>query len=283
MQTARRSVEKWRVDAPQKLISFLQARSPLSGKALKRSLEANLCRVNGRVERFASVSVAKGDVIELIEKKAQLSAPAKVLYEDEHLKLLDKPAGWVSDDAQMAKKLGGRHFLAHRLDKDTTGLLLFGKTPEGAKRLQLLFEERQVEKEYLALVDGCPSRTEGTIENSLVKKGSFAGQTIWGEGRGGLFASTAWQLVEEGREGALLLCRPFTGRTHQIRVHLAGMGHPILVDRHYASHFRSKLISERPLLHAARLSFIHPWTGEKIDISAPLPSDFQEALRTLQR
>ena len=269
---------KWTVKRRSRLIDALKETGlSYSNKSFKRSLEANACRVNQRIERFASVVVEPGDLIEFTasSEKEELSFP--VLYEDTELLVIDKPAGAVCTDAFFSKALQKSVFLAHRLDKETTGVLLFGKTRRGAEELHKCFEERVVEKEYLALVDGLPKQDSGMISNYLSKKRSFQGQTIWGSAPAGLRAETQWEVISRFKDSSLVLCRPRTGRTHQLRVHLAEMGHPILIDRQYASSFRSRILASRPLLHARTLRFT--WKDKIIDIQAPLPNDLAKHLK----
>ncbi len=274
----------WRLIRRSRLIDALKERldTDCSARSLKRALEANACRVNGRIERFASAQLEKGDLIELapIETTVETKPVYTALFEDEDLLILNKPVNSVCTDAFFQKALKRRVYLAHRLDKDTTGVLLFGKSPAIAKELQNLFEERVVEKEYLALVDGVPKQGSGTIRSFFIKKRIFEGQTIWGSnpaGETGMYAETYWEIQTVlGKDAALLRCKPKTGRTHQIRVHLSEMGHPILIDRQYASHFRSTLFASRPLLHASRLQF--SWKGSAHSFEAPLPTDFSKNL-----
>ena len=282
--------KKWLVPGPQKLVSFLQFQlgAEYSGKLLRRVLEANLCRVNGRVERFGSSVLKGGEVIELSpswKSVCTTKLPKKkieILFEDEWFQIVNKPVDWVCTDAEALRSLGAQRYLVHRLDKDTTGLLLVAKSPRVRDQLMELFEKREIKKSYLALVDGIPREQKGVQSSLLAKKGSFQGQTIWGSCGKGLTAVTHWQQVGCGNKAALLLCEPLTGRTHQIRVHLAEMGHPILVDRQYAKTFRCSLFIQRPLLHAYRLQFVHPMTGQSIDIKASIPADMREALVGVQ-
>lgn len=269
---------KWRLSKPSRLIDALREKVGLSwsARSLKRALESNACRVNGHIERFASVQVRPGDLIEFFAPlEAEQKPLYQVLHEDEELFVLNKPEGAICTDLFFQKALGATVYLAHRLDRDTTGVLLFGKSTRIAKELQALFEERTIEKEYLALVDGIPKQPSGLIRSYLVKKKSFEGQTIWGSSpvETGLYAETEWEVRSTiGQDAALLCCRPKTGRTHQIRVHLAEMGHPILIDRQYASRFRSSINASRTLLHASQLRFT--WRGEARSFMAPLPVDF---------
>lgn len=272
----------WRISDSSRLIDVLVKKfSPMySARALKRALECNGCRVNGRVERFASQLLKKGALVEFT-----FLAPVKkplipsILYEDEELLVVNKSAGHICQNASFQNLLERKIWLSHRLDKETTGVLLFGKTISSVEKLQELFKHREMKKEYLALVDGIPLEAEGERSSYFIKKGSFHGQTIWQSNScsTGLFAQTAWMLEKRFDAGvSLLRCIPKTGRTHQIRVHLSEMGHPILVDRQYAQKYRSSLPISRTLLHASRLVF--EWKGERKMFEAPLPGDFSSAL-----
>lgn len=272
-------MKQWKVPARQKLVAFLQEKlGNLSGKFLRKLLEANLCKVNGKIERFGSVTVEAGDVVTLApwEHLTKQEIRFDTIYEDEFLQIVDKPAGFVCADNDARKAFGSGRFLVHRLDKTTTGLLILAKSVKVRDELMALFEERKIEKQYLALVDGCPKQKSGEIRNFLGKIGSFQGQSIWGAVPKGLTAVTGWKVLAVGENSALILCEPQTGRTHQIRVHMAGMGHPIIIDRQYAKFFRSKVTASRPLLHAYRLQF--SYKDKKIDVIAKAPQDMREAL-----
>jgi RluA family pseudouridine synthase len=273
---------KWLVPAPQKLVSFLQGQlGDYSGKFLRRLLEANLCRINGKVERFGSRVVNGGDAVELAPSWKSLLTPKlsslEILYEDANLKIINKPSGWVCDPKTALKAFGPGQYLVHRLDKDTTGLLIIAKGAAARDQLMEMFERREIAKSYLAIVDGIPKDPSGVRQSLFVKKGSYEGQTIWGSGQKGLTAITHWKRIAVGKNASLILCEPVTGRTHQIRVHLAEMGHPILVDRQYAKFFRSKIFAQRALLHAHRLQF--SFQGKAIDLTAPLFLDMRDVLR----
>lgn len=274
---------KWLVPGQQKLVAFLQGQlGDYSGKFLRRLLEANLCRINGRVERFGSRVVNGGDAVELAPSWKSILTPKltefETLYEDDHFKIVNKPANWVCTDQQALRSFGPQHYLVHRLDKDTTGLLIIAKSEADRDLLMDLFEKRLISKQYLALVDGVPREAAGVRQSLLGKKGSYQGQTIWGSMGSGLTAITHWKLLSAGKKCSLLLVEPETGRTHQIRVHMAEMGHPILIDRQYAKTFQSSLFIQRPLLHAHRLQFT--FQNNQIDLTAPLPADFTSALRS---
>lgn len=282
------AVLRWQVTGPesgQKLIDFLKNKvDASSNRELKRKIEANLCRVNEKPERFASTLLKKGDLVTFFDEPLA-KAPdanfdsARILWEDAHYVIYDKQTGFVCDQKQLANNL----FLTHRLDKETTGVLVIAKTKEASEMMQHLFHQRQVRKSYLALVDKVPRQTGGIIENTLGKLRSYQGNSIYGEvsKSKGHLAITKWQLKDRGKKSALLLAQPITGRTHQIRVHFSGMGHPILGDYVYGQEFACPYRPERILLHAYQIQFIHPITQERLEFTAPLPSDFEEAKRAL--
>jgi RluA family pseudouridine synthase len=271
------------VPASQGLVPFLQGALPtaVSGKMVRRLLEANLCRVNGRIERFGSARLQRGDIVEVSPAWKSIATPAisikfETLFENADLILVDKPVQWVCSEENCRRAFGPHLKLVHRLDKDTTGVLALAKTREALLDATALFANREAEKEYLAIVDGVPEKKEGVRESELIKKKVIEGQTVWGSGRGGLHALTYWRVLSSGKTGSLLQCLPHTGRTHQIRVHLAEMGHPILVDRQYAERFRSALFAARPLLHAFRLNL-----GNGVEAVSTLPLDMRNAIRSL--
>lgn len=262
----------------------------VSNKEIKRQIESNHCQVNGKMERFASKKIAAGDLInfddsELGQKPVQVTFdPARILFEDDDLLIYNKPAQ-VTSDAALLKVLKphGTYFLVHRLDKETTGAIILARTKEIEKQLIDAFRTQDVQKHYVALVDGTPKEMGGTIENRLGKVGGFEGQTLYGKvtSKDGLAAKTVWKLLKSSRNTSLIECSPKTGRTHQIRVHFSQMGHPLIGDYQYGKHFRSKLRPKRVMLHAKSVAFKHPGTGKVISVEAPLPDDFQEVIKIL--
>lgn len=283
-------------DAGKKLITFLTERlgDHYSARSLKRILESNQCQMNGRIERFASSIIAKGDHIQLQLKDlptthSPLSSAidtSRILYEDSDLLIYNKPSGITSDEQGILKILRSYspHVqLIHRLDRDTTGVLLLAKNKNTFDKMVQEFKELNVKKSYIAIVDGILKKDEGEIDNYLGKKHVYAGQTIWGAVNPdrGLHALTDWMKVKEGKQATLIYCFPKTGRTHQIRVHLAGIGHPILGDVQYCKKFLCSYQPSRYLLHSYRTTFDHPQTGKEIEIQAPPPEDFNKAQRML--
>lgn len=276
-----------------KLLAFLTHRleGKYSARFLKRLIEHNGCQINGRTERFASTLLGKGDHVRLHLEHASFTSPhevesSRILFEDDALLVYNKPAGINSDEKgilQFWKSKIPSLRLVHRLDRDTTGVLLLAKQPAAFDQLVQQFKNLQVDKCYVAIVDGALERAEGKIENYLGKKQAYAGQTIWGEvaASRGLYACTEWKRLKIGRAASLVACYPRTGRTHQIRVHMAEMGHPILGDFQYGQHFQCAYRPQRTLLHAEKIRFHHPLTGIEMNLLAPLPDDFKIAEQKL--
>lgn len=259
-----------------KLLAFLREKWPSapSVKALKRAIDGKRCKINGRIETFSTHTLSKGDRVEIELIEAQASE-LTILYEDDALVVCNKPAGMVSESKNFPAKL------VHRLDKETSGVLILAKTELMRQKMVELFRKHRVKKEYLALVDGLVLKKEGKIASRLAKKHSYEGQTIYASAPQGEEAITYWKCLGMGKKESLLLCEPVTGRTHQLRVHMKEMGHPILGDAQYAKKFSSLLSVHRQMLHAYRISFPHPVTGQKIEAAAPLPNDFLEALEAV--
>jgi 23S rRNA pseudouridine1911/1915/1917 synthase len=222
-------------------------------------------------------------------------APFTVALEDAHLLVVDKPAGVVVHPARgnrhgtLAQALGGRAAggedaaragIVHRLDRDTSGLLVVARSDEAHRRLKALLAERGITREYLALVEGRPPARSGTIDAPIGRDRRVRTRmsTDTDEPRE---ARTHFEIVEALPAATLLRIRLETGRTHQIRVHLQAIGHPVAGDPEYGGARAFGL--ERQFLHAARLAFTHPFTGAPVDVRSPLPADLEAALARARR
>lgn len=260
-----------------RLLAFLRENCPDSPsvKALKRSVESKRCKINGKVETFSTYILKEGDVIDIEWGDTVTKFRPILLWEDEDLAAFDKPPGIVSDPKNFRGKL------IHRLDKETSGVILVAKNSPMFEQMVKLFKKKEIEKEYLAIVDGVVKEKAKTISSKLAPRHHFQGQTLYGSSSKGQEATTRWERVAQGTRSSLLLCHPLTGRTHQLRVHLKEAGHPILGDYQYARVFHAPCEAKRHLLHAYKIGFSHPKTGERVEIIAPLPLDFQEALELL--
>lgn len=262
------------------LLEFIALFHSSSKKEIKRLIENNSCKLNGVIERIASQKVAYGDSVEWnpqIKEKVHFDKK-RILFEDDALLIYNKPSGITSDAEGILELLKphGHFFLVHRLDKETSGILILAKNEEEKKALTNAFRDRAIKKQYVALVEGIPKQ-KGIIENYLGKVGGFQGQTLYGAvGKvKGKLAKTEWVLQKALKHAALISCFPETGRTHQIRVHLSEMGHPILGDYQYGKPKQP----HRLMLHAYKISFNHQ--GKILSITAPIPKDFQDVLHSL--
>jgi 23S rRNA pseudouridine1911/1915/1917 synthase len=297
-----------------------------SRRVIQKVIDAEAVQVNGRPVK-ASYRVRAGDRVcirlpELPDTTPEPEEiPIEVLYEDEALTVVNKPPGMVTHPAKgnwrgtlvnalqfhydTLSTLAGEHRpgIVHRLDRDTTGLLVVVKDELAHRRLGLQFELRKVHKEYLALVHGSPQRDRDYIERPIGFHPTVREKmAIRTPEDGGKPAVTFYEVAERFRDFAMVRCQPRTGRTHQIRIHLTHVGHPILADKLYSGRDRitvgdvmgpeksRKVLPEeaeatlidRQALHAHRLRFAHPLTGQELDLTAPLPADMARTLQALR-
>jgi 23S rRNA pseudouridine1911/1915/1917 synthase len=289
------------------------AHPELSRAAVQRAFDDQLVRVVGRAEPITkNHRVSAGDVLEYTFpeiKPADLAPNAialDVLFEDADLIAINKPPGMVvhpgagtGDDtlvhallAHCAGKLSGiggveRPGIVHRLDRETSGVIIAAKTDRAHRQLARAFAARETQKEYLALVAGVPALRSGSILKPIRRHAVHRHRMTVGsdaDANAGREAHTDWTREEAfGRAAALLRCRIHTGRTHQIRVHLKSIGHVVLGDKTYGWRLDVRLPKPpRVMLHAARLGFTHPITQEPIELEAPLPVDFEAMLAALR-
>jgi RluA family pseudouridine synthase len=270
------------------LLAFLKSKGAYSVKDLKKAIASKACKVGGRVEFFSSRKLARGEEVEFDASfLSEEGLFVTVLFEDPDFVIVNKSSGIISSPEEFKKHLGSKWIkwsLVHRLDKDTSGVVLLAKNFKAEEAAKKLFSSRAIEKLYLAIVDGKLSSKQGIIDSYLGKKGGYQGQTLYGSvsEKEGQRAITHYRLLARGEESSLALCDLKTGRTHQIRVHLSELHHPILGDDQYVKKaFSCSYQPKRHLLHAWKLSFIHPFTLENIKIIAPIPADFDKALKSL--
>src|SRR3990170_9111149 len=218
-----------------------------------------------------------------------------VIHRDAHALVLNKPPGLATQGGTrthqhldrlldgLADEAGNRPKLVHRLDKDTSGVLLVARSARAAGHFSKAFSGRTARKVYWALVVGVPSAEEGLVDAPLAKQPGTGGEKMHVDQESGLPAKTRWRLIDRaGNRAAWLELQPLTGRTHQLRAHLAAIGHPIVGDAKYggAEAFLTGGISRKLHLHARRLRIDSP-DGGAIDVTAELPPHFAESLATL--
>ncbi len=279
--------------------------------AFQRAFDAGLVVLRGKPIR-RSATVHAGDVVSfsfpdvVAAELRAVDIPLDVLFEDKSMLAISKPAGMVvhpgagtREDtlvhallAHCAGSLSGiggveRPGIVHRLDRETSGVMVVAKTDAAHRDLARQFAERTVVKEYLALVTGVPRLMSGTIHKPIGRNVRHRHKmAVVEEGHGGRASWTDWELVERyGDLAALVSCALHTGRTHQIRVHMASLGHPLLGDSAYGwkANSRMKLQPGRVMLHSARIRLAHPKTGKALELKSPLPADFKAQIKALKQ
>jgi len=298
--------ETWEVepeDAGNRLGDFVRARldKPPSARAVKRALEQGACTVDGTVETFASRRLAAGERVAFASPEteappARLVAEAgRVLLEDDALLVYDKPPGYPSAPPDgggacvydvvrrdVLRRGGPGLWMVHRLDRDTSGALVFVKDKAFEPVLREQFAEGAVDKRYEAIALGDVAWRRKRVESRLAKARGRGPERWESVERGGRRAVTRFERTDRLRGAARIRCRPETGRTHQIRVHLAELGHPILGDLVYGRTHAQPVRAARHMLHAREIAFAHPVTGARVRVRAKIPADFQGALHALR-
>ncbi len=219
--------------------------------------------------------------------------PFVVLFEDAHVVAVDKPAGLLAvpmtsgggkNVADLVRRAyGGATPVVpvHRIDRDTSGVMLFARTPQAEERLLAAFRERAVEKRYRLLSNHVPNPKKGTRQSFIVDRGNTATSSPRPVA-GGRTAITQYEVLEEFRDAAHVEAMPLTGRFNQIRLHFADLHCPLIGERKYAVASRCPFRWSRPLLHAHALTFPHPASGKRVTVTSPLPADFEEFLARLR-
>ena len=277
----------------ERLDRFVAERASVGSRAAAaRLIDSGAVRVDGEVRPRAHRVVA-GAVVEVtIPEPVQAPLPdedVEVVHADERLLVVVKPAGLLVHSvpghaaptlaAALAGRAGGgppgRAGIVHRLDRDTSGLLLVARDDETLRRLQAQLRRRRIRRAYTALVRGRPPSRTGRIEAPIGRDRRDPSRQSLDTGHP-RDAVTRFEIVEALPGRSLLRVELETGRTHQIRVHLAAIGHPVVGDPVYGH--GPELGLDRQFLHASELRFTHPWTGEEIEVAAPLPPDLEAAL-----
>jgi 23S rRNA pseudouridine955/2504/2580 synthase len=275
-------------------------------------VDSKRVEANARLEAGAQVRVPR-IVQEAKKEKAPSPKPplglskadrdrieAMILYEDEHVLVLNKPFGLAVQGgtgtkrhidgmlAGMADRFGERPRLVHRLDRDTTGVLLVAKQRDAAAKLGRIFQTRSAAKTYWALVKGVPHPSQGKIEAPLVKaagpEGDRVRKALPGEQADAMHATTHYAVIDRvASKAAWVSLKPVTGRQHQLRAHMALIGHPIVGDNKYGGDksLLEEQIENKLHLHARRLVLPHPYKGGKIDVTAPLPQHMKKTWELL--
>jgi 23S rRNA pseudouridine1911/1915/1917 synthase len=301
--------------------AYLSSRYPdYSRCVIQKVIDAGAVLINGKPTK-ASAKVRIDDSITIWLPELADDAPVPedipipVIYEDESFVVVNKPPGMVTHPAKGHWKgtlvnalqfhfdklstIAGenRPGIVHRLDRDTSGLLIVAKDDKVHKQLAAQFENRTIRKEYLAIVKGEPSRDSDYIEKSIgFHPTDREKMAIRLPEDGAKEAVTFYKVIERFKGYAVVCCLPKTGRTHQIRIHLAYIGHPVVADKMYSGRSRltmgdifgpkhaeaDRILLERQALHAYRLEFDRPQTGERLCVEAPLPDDLSATLQAFR-
>ncbi len=296
-----------------RLDMFLAAQSGMSRSQAADCIRRGCVTVNGRL-LYKPAQLTEPGMLVAVDPEGlpvsethveKVNLHLEILYEDETCLVISKPAGtavhpapglprtehtvlhgaaWLF--AERGIPFDASHVLVHRLDKDTTGALLLAKSPRAHKELQAQFQERTVQKFYLALVAGVPSPATALIDAAVGRSTSNRTKMSVLGASGTREARTTYRTLAVQGPVALLSCELHTGRTHQIRVHLHAIGHPILGDTTYSSAQSERLNEEfgvkRICLHAWRLKFVSVQTGKEVLVSVDPPAVFQESLRSCE-
>jgi 23S rRNA pseudouridine1911/1915/1917 synthase len=280
-------------DAGERLDRYIAARGGISRGLARRTLDQGGVFLDGHRTKRADRALRAGQAVVVnLEEGGRAAAAAtplersRLLYADVHLAAVDKPAGvpaqatLTSDRGTLPELvgalLGAPVTLVHRLDRETSGVTVFARTPDAAAALAAAFRDGAPEKTYLALCGRAPSPAEGRLELALGKDPARSG--LRRADPNGDPAATRYRTLRDGPLAALVEACPETGRTHQIRVHLAHLGAPLLGDSRYGGARRvGEVAIPRVLLHARRLEIVHPVTRERLRLEAPVPDDFAAA------
>ncbi len=316
-------VVRLKVDG-QRLDQYLAAQFPdFSRSLIRKAIDAGTVTVNGALTK-ASYKCRTGDLLRIYLQRPRTGVPLAeeipldILYEDEYLALVNKPPDMVVHPAKgnwsgtlanavtfhfgAVSEAGGEHRpgIVHRLDRDTSGVILIAKEEQTHRDLGMLFERRKVFKEYVAITHGVLDRDSDYIESRITRhphERTKMATTEDDEDDDAKDAVTFYEVAERFNGYTFVRVQPRTGRTHQIRVHLASVGSPVLADKAYSGRDqlrlgdlvpglppeRDEVLMPRQALHAHRLRFQHPRTGEWLEVVAPLPPEFEQTLAALRQ
>lgn len=292
------------VAAAGRLDHFLAQQLPQHSRSrLQEWIKQGLVTVDGKVAAKAGLALEGGEAVSVREGAREPLAqavpediPLEILYEDAHLVAVNKPAGMTVHAGagvhqgtlvnallhryQSLSNVNGdeRPGIVHRLDRYTSGVILVARTDEAHRALAAQFAGRETQKVYLALVHGAMDRAAGRLDQAIARHPAQRHKmTTSAQGREAL---TEWRVVRAYRGFTLLEVRIHTGRTHQIRVHLSAIRHPVAGDRTYGAPVNEHA-GERFFLHAASIAFRHPVSGDRLTVEAPLPAELQAWLQAL--
>lgn len=270
------------VQEQKSLLTILSQMAPDSSKTTLRSwIKEGRITVDDEVIKRGDTDVAKGQKVAILSKKPHVEHKLSIIYEDDHLVAIDKPTGMLSvatafEKQETAYSLLKNHYaprkvqVVHRIDQDTSGVMLFALSDKGYEGLKGLFESHDIERSYCAIVEGRVAQHQGTWQSYLYEDANYVVHSSQNPAKG-IIAITHYQVVAATPHYSRLLLRLETGRKNQIRVHCQEHGHPIVGDKKYGA---TSDPVKRLCLHAASLAFIHPVTGKVLSFVSPVPKAF---------
>ena len=288
-----RGIMRKKVNEASTLLDVLEAGFPDSSRTtLRQMLQIGRVRVNGAMEKNARRALEPGDAVEVTARpEVRLPPDLTLLHEDADIIVVIKAIGLLSvpternketDTAQaylneyVKQKENGRIHVVHRLDRDTSGVMMFAKNFKAKEALKDKFAEHDIDRIYVAIVEGKMNPPRGTIQSNLVERKDLKMVTVKHPHKNAKFAVTHYETVQANRKYSMLEVTLETGRKNQIRTHLAESGHPIIGDRLYGSEINP---IGRLGLHAKLLGFDHPTTGKHLTFTAPVPESFKKLLK----
>lgn len=291
-------------EAGERVDAFLRRKTELSRSRVSELILSGALSINGKEQLKPSYKVESGQCISLAVPDTQAvdivpqNIPIDILYQDRDIVVINKPCGMVvhpaagNEDGTLVNALmyhirdlsgiGGemRPGIVHRLDKDTSGLILVAKNDKAHTVMSEQFKSRTMEKHYRAVAFGSFSQDTDLIDAPIARHPvDRKKMAVVPDGKP---SQTEWRVIERLKGATYLDVHLLTGRTHQIRVHMQSVGHPLLGDKIYAPHIKTSVHVPRLMLHAYSLAFTHPVTGEHMELTAPIPEQFSTVLNKLR-
>ncbi|MGQ9535136.1 MAG: RluA family pseudouridine synthase [bacterium] len=251
----------------------------LSRQKARQIVEQGIVLVNNIRVTFPSRKIRRGDHIMIIDSKPGMDKQPEVdiIWEDENVMIVNKPPGLLTEKigsekglavSEIFAKKGKTVYAVHRLDRETSGIMVFAKTTDACNFLRSQFKESRVNKTYIGIVAGILKSKKGLLKGVIKKSGEYA--------------ETYYQRVKFLKNATVLKLMPKTGRTHQLRLQLAQIGHPVIGDKQYYDIKKTTVVFRRQALHAWKISFIHPQTKRWVSFAAPIPEDIKELIKSLE-
>ncbi len=253
--------------------------SDLPRHKARQIVEQGIVLVNNIRVTFPSKKLKKGDRIAIIDTGLQIKnlPEVKILWEDDYVMIVNKPVGLLTEKIGSEKGIAVTEILArknkkvypvHRLDRETSGVIIFAKTIMARDFLVEEFRAAKVNKTYIGIVEGILKNKKGVLKGRIEKSGEYA--------------ETHYQVIKFFKNAMMVRLMPKTGRTHQLRLQLAQIGHPIIGDKRYYNIKKTRILFNRQALHAWKVSFFHPQIKRWVTFSAPIPEDIKKLIKNLE-